>query len=116
MKLRHGHAFGSRAGSCWRLLYVLALMPWMRKYRGHERTDELANLAPPLEQPIEFASKPHLIKGMGGVSSHELETELSIKDLSERRQMLREQSERLTAQIESMKKPAAKEESHELDA
>jgi uncharacterized small protein (DUF1192 family) len=90
-------------------------MPWMRKYRGHERTDELANLAPPLEQPMEFASKRNLTKGMGGVSNHELETEVSIQGLSERRKMLREQSERLTAQIESMKK-GSKEESHELDA
>ena len=33
MSLRHDD-FGSYAGSCWRLLFVYALSPWMRKYRN----------------------------------------------------------------------------------
>lgn len=33
MKLVHREAFASRAGSCWRVLMVLVLMPWLRKYR-----------------------------------------------------------------------------------
>ena len=32
MKLRH-EKFGSYPGTCWRLLFIFALMPWMRKYR-----------------------------------------------------------------------------------
>jgi len=41
MKLRHGPNFGSRAGSCWRLLFVYALMPWLRKYRALTRPEVL---------------------------------------------------------------------------
>uniref|UniRef100_A0A7S2UC44 Uncharacterized protein n=2 Tax=Attheya septentrionalis TaxID=420275 RepID=A0A7S2UC44_9STRA len=33
LKLRHGEHFARTSGSCWRLLFVFALMPWMRKYR-----------------------------------------------------------------------------------
>lgn len=33
MKLRHKDDFGTKAGSIWRLLFVSALMPWLRKKR-----------------------------------------------------------------------------------
>ena len=33
MKLRYGDEFGKSSGSTWRLLFVFALMPWMRRYR-----------------------------------------------------------------------------------
>lgn len=33
MKLRHKEDFGSAPGSAWRLLFVDALMPWLKKKR-----------------------------------------------------------------------------------
>lgn len=33
LKIRHGKEFVTTAGSCWRLLFVEALMPWIRTYR-----------------------------------------------------------------------------------
>lgn len=33
LKLRRGSDFCTTAGSCWRLIFVYTLMPWMQRYR-----------------------------------------------------------------------------------
>ena len=40
MKLKHGKNFANRQGSTWRMLFVFALMPWMRRYRIQEEKEE----------------------------------------------------------------------------
>jgi hypothetical protein len=41
LKLKYGKAFATRAGSCWRLLFVMAFMPWLRRYRVRFTGDAL---------------------------------------------------------------------------
>lgn len=43
MKLKHGAKFGKKAGSIWRLLFVFALMPWLRKYRIAGNVESIEN-------------------------------------------------------------------------
>jgi len=37
MKLRYADHFGKTAGSCWRLLFIYALFPWLSQYRVNSR-------------------------------------------------------------------------------
>jgi hypothetical protein len=43
MKLKHGKDFGKHSGTCWRLLFLLGFMPWMRKYRVSSDNSEVSS-------------------------------------------------------------------------
>jgi|EP00970_Alexandrium_tamarense_P018329 hypothetical protein len=43
MKLRYGDRFGREAGTAWRLLFVFALMPWLRRYRIRAEENNVAS-------------------------------------------------------------------------
>ena len=45
MKLRYRHHFCNRAGSCWRLIFVYALMPWLHRYRVSAHPEQSENFA-----------------------------------------------------------------------
>lgn len=40
LKLRYGDEFGLRGCSAWRLIVVMSLMPWLRRYRLDEAEKE----------------------------------------------------------------------------
>jgi hypothetical protein len=101
MKLRYGNAFGKRANSCWRLLVVLCLMPWMRKYRL--RTASIEEWEKELETEKEKSTENtrfsalKRLKGtrhlghMEGVTSREDLLEREVAILRERNQKLMEE-------------------------
>jgi hypothetical protein len=68
MKLAHGEAFSCPAGACWRNLFIVALMPWMKHCRVLETSqqedyDELNIWA---KEP----STKHVAEGGDAPSSH----------------------------------------------
>jgi len=71
MKLKHGNKFGNRSSSTWRLLFVFALMPWLRKYRILSESEK------------------------GAKSSENLQVEKLMEDNARLRAMNRELTERI---------------------
>ena len=73
LKLHAGNDFGTRAGSSWRLLYVLITMPWLRKYRVNRNTialeEEIEQLQDDMEEETDLWQRPEQILKMKGLQS-----------------------------------------------
>ena len=77
MKLRYGDKFASNAGCAWRQLLVLAIFPWMSKYRlfkderqtsAEDEADEIEEEEELDDDPLEGARKmKDNVVGIGGI-------------------------------------------------
>lgn len=71
LKLCYGDDFANQAGSTWRLLLVMSLMPWLRRYRINELEDEL---------PEEGEEQMHALQKYKMASSRRLDIMLDGED------------------------------------
>lgn len=126
LKLRHGRAFGTLAGSSWRLLFIYVLMPWLSKYRavrrhppevemeeGEEESGKGEPVAPPLRavtlvDPQAYAlravSLVPVASGWGGTSGRNLSVmsgrfAQGQEDVDDELRELREENDRLRMQL-----------------
>lgn len=82
MKLRYGENFGKTAGSCWRLLFVYALMPWLHKYRIQARPDLMANKNVGTLQNVKSLTSLRVLMADGDNDSDDDDDLQSSKNLS----------------------------------
>jgi len=109
MKLRYGKGFARTSGSIWRLLFVFALMPWLRKYRILARP-ELQNEDDDDDEDysdFKFVKKRRMLAGprrrqsgtkTNGTSKEEMD---SAKDENK---ALEHENERLQLEVVSLRK------------
>jgi len=82
MKLKFGDKFGRQSSSIWRLLFVFALMPWLRKYRIFTEEDAWDdNVKKVLQRSVDNVKK----------SDRKKDPVQRIKDLEEEIEKLRTQ-------------------------
>jgi hypothetical protein len=106
LKLRCGDDFASRAGSAWRLLYCLSLMPWLRRYReaisfdtrvleGVNSDDDSSTGSQPLPKKPQLKLESGM--GLGVVSSQTAASE--IEHLKSKLLLLEKENKRLTMTV-----------------
>lgn len=92
LKLRARDSFGNRANACWRLLFVLTLMPWLKKYRvsGYEEGTDIAELQDKISV-AEDAPRRHELEGEldNLVKRHKKSEEVEVEEMKRELQYLR---------------------------
>ena len=107
LKLYAGSGFATRAGSAWRLLFVLITMPWLQKYRVDRNTialeEEIEQLQDDMEEETDLFYRTEQVLKM-----KELQSEKALidadKDSTDEANALRKRNEYLEEKIKSLEK------------
>lgn len=94
LKLQCGASFGRRPHGCWRLLFVLTLMPWLKKYRvsGYEQGRDITELQDKIAAAGEDESrKQELEEELDDlIKRHEKSDEKEVETMKKELQYLRQ--------------------------
>ena len=87
LKLFNGKDFGTQAGAYWRMLFVLALMPWMRNYRvrasqdvlneSAKEEDDLVSIRRQVQKEMKYTNEASAVARDNDVFSLRLELDLT---------------------------------------
>ena len=109
LKLRCGPRFATRAGSAWRLLFVMSLFPWLRRYRVTSSVEEdideiIAEIELELAEEKDQARCESLQNDLA--SAMEMKRDLQRKQQAamEPRKSLEEENETLRRRVEELER------------